>query len=131
MFIPRVAAAWIAAASQAAAPTTAHSTSLPNPSDLSGWRFYGLYALLSRSATSSLRESKAVLDAILEFIFGLDGAADSADSASVPSLAFLTRCLSCCPYSSWEEVLHVITSVNLRVYLTINQSEAYDILHQL
>lgn len=118
VFLPRVAPAWIATASRAA--------SLPRPSsDPSGWCFYGLYSLLSRSATSSLRECKEVLDAILEFAFGVNGGANGGDIAS---LAFLTRCLSCAPYGCWEEVLHVITSVNLRVYLSINQSEAFDIL---
>ena len=126
VFLPRVAPAWIATASRAA--------SLPGPS---GWCFYGLYSLLSRSATSSLRECREVLDAILEFAFGLnsgakdaakDAAKDGAKGGDIASLAFLTRCLSCAPYGCWEEVLHVITSVNLRVYLSINQSEAFDIL---
>ena len=134
VFLPRVAPAWIATAS--------HAASLPSPaSDPSGWCFYGLYSLLSRSATSSLRECKEVLDAILDFAFGLNSSANGgangrangranggANGGDIASLAFLTRCLSCAPYGCWEEVLHVITSVNLRVYLSINQSEAFDIL---
>ena len=134
VFLPRIAPAWIATAS--------HAASLPRPaSNPSGWCFYGLYSLLSRSATSSLRECKEVLDAILEFAFGLNSGANGganggandranggANGGDIASLAFLTRCLSCAPYGCWEEVLHVITSVNLRVYLSINQSEAFDIL---
>lgn len=130
VFLPRIAPAWIATAS--------HAASLPRPaSNPSGWCFYGLYSLLSRSATSSLRECKEVLDAILDFAFGLNSSANGrangranggANGGDIASLAFLTRCLSCAPYGCWEEVLHVITSVNLRVYLSINQSEAFDIL---
>lgn len=95
----------------------------PSPEGLSGKHFSGLYALLARPATSlSIRECEDMLDSLLGIIFGPSG------SKSIHSAVFLTRCLSCCPYSCWEEVLHVITSINFNVYLSINQSESYYIL---
>ena len=47
---------------------------------------------------------------------------------SLEEIVFFTQFLSICPYSSQEEVINVIESINGMVYLLINQGEAYDIL---
>ena len=48
---------------------------------------------------------------------------------SLQVIVFFTQFLSICPYSSLEEVINTIVSINGMVYLLINQGETYDILH--